>query len=162
MLNVITRGNMLTPSLVNYLLSQQLGDKINLVFKNRLFLTSFILLLSAMFPQPSWAQSIKSAPDGTGTIINQNGNQFNISGGRLSSDRTNLFQSFKQFNLNQNQIANFLSQPNVRNILGRVVGNSTGGLTNASIINGLIQVTGGNSNLFLINPVGSSLVPMLN
>lgn len=32
--------------------------------------------------------------------------------------------------------------------MGRVVGG------NASIINGLIRVTGGNSNLFLINPAG--------
>ncbi|WP_204101791.1 MULTISPECIES: filamentous hemagglutinin N-terminal domain-containing protein, partial [Spirulina sp. CCY15215] len=45
-------------------------------------------------------------------------------------------------------IANFLSAPEIRNILSRVVGG------NPSLINGLIQVTGGNSNLFLMNPAG--------
>jgi filamentous hemagglutinin family protein len=88
------------------------------------------------------------ATDGTGTTVTPVGNRFNISGGTSSADGANLFHSFSQFGLDQNQIANFLSQPNIQNILGRV----TGG--NASIINGLIQVTGGNSNLYLINPAG--------
>ena len=45
-------------------------------------------------------------------------------------------------------IANFLSNPEILNILGRVVGGD------ASTIDGLIQVTGGNSNLYLMNPAG--------
>lgn len=53
-----------------------------------------------------------------------------------------------KFGLTSNQIANFLSNPQIKNILGRVNGGE------ASIINGLIQVTGGNSNLFLMNPAG--------
>ncbi|HBL10146.1 MAG TPA: hypothetical protein DD379_01680, partial [Cyanobacteria bacterium UBA11162] len=40
----------------------------------------------------------------------------------------------------------FLSQPGIENILARISGG------NASLINGLIEVTGGNSNLFLMNP----------
>src|SRR4028118_2181027 len=94
------------------------------------------------------AQSITPAPDGTGTVVTQDGNRFNIGGGALSGDRANLFQSFQQFGLDSGQIANFLSDASTRNILGRV----TGG--NPSIINGLIRVTGGNSNLFLMNPAG--------
>jgi large exoprotein involved in heme utilization and adhesion len=84
---------------------------------------------------PAQAQSItaESGSNGTGTVVNLNGNQFDISGGRRSQG--NLFHSFEQFGLNQNQIANFLSQPNIENILGRVVGG------NPSVINGLIQVT---------------------
>src|SRR5207253_33278 len=58
------------------------------------------------------------------------------------------FHSFQQFGLNANQIANFLSNPKIQNILTRVVGGE------ASQINGLIQVSGGNSNLFLMNPSG--------
>lgn len=50
--------------------------------------------------------------------------------------------------MDKNQIANFISNPNIQNILGRVVS------PEASIINGSIQVSGGNSNLFLINPAG--------
>lgn len=70
----------------------------------------------------------------------------NITGGTQAG--ANLYHSFQQFGLNQGQIANFLSNPNIQNILGRVVGG------NPSVINGLIQVTGGNSNLYLLNPAG--------
>jgi filamentous hemagglutinin family protein len=83
-----------------------------------------------------------------GTISTLNGNQFDITGGQRSADGANLFHSFTQFGLNQNQVANFLSNPSIQNILARVNGN------NPSIINGLLQVTGGNSNLYLINPSG--------
>jgi filamentous hemagglutinin family protein len=97
---------------------------------------------------PAQAQPItaESGVNSTGTIVTPIGNQLNISGGVRSQG--NLFHSFEQFGVSQNQIANFLSQPNIQNILGRVVGG------NPSVINGLIQVTGGNSNLFLMNPAG--------
>jgi filamentous hemagglutinin family protein len=94
------------------------------------------------------AQPITPAIDGTNTQVNSNGNQLNITGGQRSADGANLFHSFQQFGLNPNQVANFLSSPEIRNILGRVVGGDP------SIINGLIQVTGGNSNLYLMNPAG--------
>ena len=100
------------------------------------------LLLSA----PVTAQNITAAPDGTGTVILPNGQRFDITGGTQAG--ANLFHSFQQFGLNQGQIANFLSQPNIQNILGRVVGGDP------SVINGLIQLTGGNSNLYIMNPAG--------
>ncbi|HBR73332.1 MAG TPA: hypothetical protein DEA78_06320, partial [Cyanobacteria bacterium UBA11159] len=99
-------------------------------------------------PQIAVAQSITPAEDGTGTIVNQNGQIIDISGGTLSGDAQNLFHSLQEFGLNQGEIANFLSNPQIQNILGRVVGG------NPSIINGLIQVTGGNANLYLMNPAG--------
>ncbi|MBD1920035.1 CHAT domain-containing protein [Microcoleus sp. FACHB-831] len=105
-------------------------------------------LMSAIAVPPAGAQSIIPATDGTNTIVNPNGDRIDISGGTLSGDGANLFHSFSQFGLSQNQIANFLSNPNIRNILAGVRGG------NASIINGIIQVSGGNSNLFLINPSG--------
>jgi filamentous hemagglutinin family protein len=95
------------------------------------------------------AQVITPANDGAGTLVNTSGNnvnQFNITGGTQSGQ--NLFHSFERFGLNQGQIANFLSNPNIQNILGRVNGGD------ASVINGLIQVSGGNSNLYLMNPQG--------
>ncbi|NER96578.1 MAG: DUF4347 domain-containing protein [Symploca sp. SIO1B1] len=95
---------------------------------------------------PVAAQSITPAPDGTGTIINHNGNTYNIDGGTQAG--ANLFHSFTEFGLNPDEVANFLSNPQIDNILGRV----TGG--NASVIQGLIQLTGGNSNLYLMNPSG--------
>lgn len=94
------------------------------------------------------AQPITPAADGTGTIVTPEGNRLDIDGGTLSGDGANLFHSFERFELSAEQTANFLSTPEIQNILGRVVGG------NASIIDGLIQVTGENSNLFLINPAG--------
>ncbi|WP_445242196.1 CHAT domain-containing protein [Microcoleus sp. Pol17_C1] len=93
-------------------------------------------------------QPIVPAPDRTGTTVTPSGDRFNITGGQTSRDGANLFHSFQQFGLSEGQIANFISTPAIRNILGRVVGG------NPSIINGLIQVSGGNPNLFLINPSG--------
>jgi len=108
-----------------------------------------IFPLAGVIPcTPAQAQSITPAAEGTGTIVTQDGNQFNISGNAVSRDGANLFHSFEKFGLNSGEIANFLSNPKIHNILGRVVGG------NPSLINGLIQVTGGNSNLFLMNPAG--------
>jgi len=94
------------------------------------------------------AQPIVPAADGTGTVVTPDGNRFDIQGGTLSGDAANLFHSFQEFGLNEGEIANFLANPQLENIVGRVVGGD------ASLINGLIQVTGGNSNLFLMNPAG--------
>ncbi len=105
-------------------------------------------LAAAINQKPLSGQPITPAPDGTGTIVTQEGDRFTIHGGSLSQDGANLFQSFQKFGLSDGQIANFLSNPQIRNILGRVTGGD------ASVINGLIQVTGGNSNLFLMNPAG--------
>ncbi|MBE9050746.1 CHAT domain-containing protein [Nostocales cyanobacterium LEGE 11386] len=110
---------------------------------------SFILFaLLCLSPNLAKAQNIIPAPDNTGTLVNTQSNNIDISGGSLSSDRANLFHSFSKFGLDVNQTANFLSQPSIQNILGRVTGGE------ASLINGLITVTGGNSNLYLINPAG--------
>jgi filamentous hemagglutinin family protein len=115
----------------------------------KLLLTLAVFGWTAALPQKTLhAQGIAPAADGTGTIITPDGNQLNIQGGSLSQDGSNLFHSFQQFGLQEGQIANFISQPSIHNILGRVVGGDP------SIINGLIQVTGGNSNLYLLNPAG--------
>ncbi|MFM9268246.1 CHAT domain-containing protein [Tychonema sp. BBK16] len=112
----------------------------------RLFL---VLSVCFLFRQTAaFGQSITPTTDGTGTVVNPQGNRIDISGGQLSRDGVNLFHSFQQFGLTETQTANFLSNPAIQNILGRIVGGD------ASLINGLIQVTGGNSNLFLMNPAG--------
>jgi len=118
-------------------------------FKHHLIQLLSLLLCSWGFNlkiTPVAAQSITPAADGTGTIINHNGNTYNINGGTQAG--ANLFHSFTEFGLSTDEVANFLSNPQINNILGRV----TGG--NASVIQGLIQVTGGNSNLYLMNPNG--------
>ncbi|MDZ8093940.1 MAG: CHAT domain-containing protein [Nostoc sp. DedQUE05] len=104
--------------------------------------------LGSIAAKPVLGQSIVPANDGTGTVVTQEGNRIDIQGGKLSGDRANLFHSLEKFGLNQEQIANFLANPDIHNILTRVVGGDP------STINGLIQVTGGNSNLFIMNPAG--------
>ncbi|HEY9672850.1 MAG TPA: CHAT domain-containing protein [Waterburya sp.] len=111
-------------------------------------LLSSFLLVEVSVPKLVRGQPIQVANDGTGTVVTPIGNHFDIKGGTLSGDRSNLFHSFERFGLSPGQTANFLSSPEIRNILGRVVGGEP------STINGLIQVTGGNSNLFLMNPAG--------
>lgn len=61
---------------------------------------------------------------------------------------SNLFHSFTDFNVNNRQRVFFDNPPDVINILSRVTGNSP------SKILGTLGVTGGNANLFLINPNG--------
>lgn len=92
------------------------------------------------------AQSITTGANGLNTNVDQVGNQYNITGGTQAGG--NLFYSLQKLGLSSGEIANFLSNPNVQNVLTRVTGGE------ASLINGLIQVTGGNSNLFIMNPAG--------
>jgi filamentous hemagglutinin family protein len=113
-------------------------------FRSALILTlGFWLLPLAVRSQP-----VVPANDGTNTVVKSEQNRTDISGGQLSGNGANLFHSFSQFNLSEGQIANFLTNPNIQNILGRISGGDV------SVINGLISVSGGNSNLFLMNPAG--------
>jgi filamentous hemagglutinin family protein len=131
-------------------------SRLNLIAKFSLRQTSrgLMLMLAIAFADlvtgaaPSLAQSITPNNDGTGTTVNTDGANIKIEGGSLSEDGANLFHSFEQFGLSESQIADFMSNPNIRNILGRINGGDP------SVINGLIQVTGGNSNLLLMNPAG--------
>ncbi|MGK7927923.1 MAG: filamentous hemagglutinin N-terminal domain-containing protein, partial [Spirulina sp.] len=107
-----------------------------------------LLFAASGISRPAFSLPIVSEVNGTETIVHSENGIFTIEGGRLSGDGGNLFHSFERFGLDAGQVANFLSAPSIHNILGRVVGGD------ASIINGLIQVTGGNSHLFLMNPAG--------
>ncbi|HBQ99083.1 MAG TPA: filamentous hemagglutinin, partial [Cyanobacteria bacterium UBA11691] len=111
-------------------------------------LLTLSLWLCGSYVQIAQAQTIVPAADGTGTTVIPQGNQFYIQGGSTSADGANLFHSFIQFGLTPHQVANFLSTPGLENIFSRINGG------NPSTINGLIQVLGGNSNLYLINPAG--------
>lgn len=106
------------------------------------------VLLLGLTSETVAAQSILTADDGTQTLITTEGNRYDIEGGTRSPDNLNLFHSFTHFGLDSGEIANFLSSPEIQNILARVSGN------HPSIINGLIQITGGNSHLYLMNPAG--------
>ena len=69
------------------------------------------------------ANPIVPANDGVGTVVNRVGNQFDITGGTRAG--ANLFHSLLKFGLSEQQIAHFLSQPSIRNILTRVTGGET-------------------------------------
>ena len=88
---------------------------------------------------------------GDPTILPGGQTVYDITGGTRPGNGPNLFHSFGDFNVPNNNIANFLNDSGLptSNILGRV----TGG--NISNIFGNIQTTGfGNANLFLMNPAG--------
>jgi filamentous hemagglutinin family protein len=61
---------------------------------------------------------------------------------------TNLFHSFQEFNVGEGRSAYFTNPTGIENILTRVTG------TNPSNILGTLGISGGNANLFLINPNG--------
>ena len=102
----------------------------------------------ALSPLPTLAQSVIPAAGDAQTQVTPNGSVYDITGGTLSGDGANLFHSFQQFGLTPAEVANFIANPAVQNILGRV----TGG--NVSVIDGLLQVTGSDASLYLINPAG--------
>ena len=117
--------------------------KISLLGITGLFLSTSFLINAQ---QNSAVAQITATPNDAGTVVNQNGNELKIEGGTEAGN--NLFHSFDKFGVNKEQTANFISKPEIKNILGRVTG------SDASVINGIIQVTGGNSNLYLMNPAG--------
>ena len=92
------------------------------------------------------AQSV--VPNGANTAVTNINGDFEITGGTLSNDGENLFHSFEQFGLSASEAANFITQPNVLNVVGRINGG------NPSVINGQLRLTGSEANLFLLNPVG--------
>lgn len=97
---------------------------------------------------PVWAKPISVTKDGTNTKITRNGKTYIIQGGALSKNGKNLFHGFQDFNLDSGQVADFISTADIKNILARINGGRP------SVINGTIKVSGGNSNLFLMNPSG--------
>ena len=107
-------------------------------------LVSISLIVNSL--DNSASAQITATPNDANTVVNQNGNTLNINGGTQNGN--NLFHSFEKFGVNKGQTANFISQPEIKNILGRVTGGD------ASVINGLIKVTGSNANLYLMNPAG--------
>jgi filamentous hemagglutinin family protein len=101
----------------------------------------FLGLLICWFPVKTIAQV---TPIGN-TVVTPNGATRTITGGTVSIDGKNLFHRFDQFNLINGQRALFEPGNAVRNVFSRI--------TQASMIDGLVQMNG-NANLFLINPSG--------
>ena len=128
---------------------------------------SLACLLVSVMSVPGYAAGPPITPSGLNTNvagpISVNGKtQYDITGGTRPGGGTNLFHSFGDFNVPNNNVANFLNAGSAdlagnplaaglptSNILGRV----TGG--NMSNIFGAIHTTNfGAANLFLMNPAG--------
>ncbi|BAZ08342.1 TPR repeat-containing protein [Calothrix sp. NIES-4071] len=108
-----------------------------------------IITLTLVKSQNAAKAEIIPAKNDTNTIVNpdsKDNSEINITGG--ASAGGNLFHSFEKFGIDEGQTANFISNPLIQNILMRVKGGE------ASVINGTLQVTGGNSNLYFMNPAG--------
>jgi filamentous hemagglutinin family protein len=71
-----------------------------------------------------------------------------ISEGKPTGGNGNLFHSFGTFGVPTGGSANFEANSSIQNIFGRVTGGAP------SLVDGKLQVTGGNANLFLMNPAG--------
>lgn len=109
---------------------------------------ALLAVLLLKFSQPAKAQAIIPATDGTGTVVTQNRQSFDIGAGSLSADGNNLFHSFQTFQLTNGSTANFIADPSVQGIFARINGN------NAAFIDGQLKITGAQANLFLLNPSG--------
>lgn len=86
------------------------------------------------------------AADGTHTLLQTTGNQLDITGGQRKGG--NLFHSFDKFSFTRDQIVDIQSNPAIRNIFTRIIGGE------ASVIDGMLKVSGASSNLYLMNPAG--------
>ncbi|MEM9246963.1 MAG: filamentous hemagglutinin N-terminal domain-containing protein, partial [Cyanobacteria bacterium P01_F01_bin.153] len=98
-------------------------------------------------------EPIAPALDGLNTGVIRQGDRFIIQGGQLSGDGSNLFHGFERFNVPTGQTADFQATPQLQNILGRISGGEP------SVIDGTLQITGGDPNLFLLNPAGAIFGP---
>ena len=114
---------------------------------------AIVPFLSIALPGKEVYGQVITADDGVGTYVETAGDRIDISGGQVSGDHTNLFHSFEQFDITAEQTANFVTSENIQNVVGRVDSNQ------ASAINGTLQVSGSDANLYLMNPAGMLLGP---
>ena len=108
----------------------------------------YVTLLSTLLSANSAEAQVTTTTSETmtGTVVTQSGNAFEVSGGTQAG--INLFHKFDDFSIQQNESVNFASDPSISNVIGQVVGGSP------SYIDGQIQVSGSDANLYLVNPFG--------
>ena len=65
--------------------------------KKQIFIDVIVIIFSLILP--AQAQQVTTAGDNLNTVVTQNGNQYDITGGKLSANEANLFHSFQKFGL---------------------------------------------------------------
>lgn len=112
-------------------------------------LSGVLILVGAIVKQGgdrTFAQVVEDPSLNTKVTPNADGTILKITGGTTAGD-TNLFHSFRNFSVKNNEVVDFDNAATINNILVRV----TGG--NPSEIQGTLR-SQGKANLFLINPNG--------
>ena len=94
------------------------------------------------------ADVIRDGTIGPGVSVQPSGPNFEIPENSGELQGANLFHSFREFSLTQNQSATFTGTSAVQNIIGRITGGD------ASHIDGLLRSTVPGANLYLMNPHG--------
>ena len=110
-------------------------------------------LVPVILPAQDAKAQIIPAIDSTQSAVETTGNQTDITGGQTSADGTNLFHDFDQFDVEAGHTANFVTVPNVENIVSQISGGE------ASTIDGTLQVSGSSADLYLMNPAGVLIGP---
>ncbi len=110
-------------------------------------IVSIVIFLFLATPSTSLGQIVEDGTLSTQVLSTDSSNFTVIEGERMGN---NLFHSFEEFSVptEGSVVFEIDSGANVANIISRVTGNSI------SNLDGLIQITGSNADLFLINPNG--------
>jgi len=115
--------------------------------KNYLQQCVILAFLSAMFGlTAAWAQVVMDGSMGAGGALK--GPEYKIKSEYGRQAGSNLFHSFRQFDINTNENATFSGPDTVQNIISRVTGGDS------SWIDGKIGSTISGANLYLLNPAG--------
>ncbi len=107
---------------------------------------SLIALVPLLCTLPAVAQPIEAAADSPQTIITTQDQHTQIDGG--ISVNGHLFHRFDAFNVEAGSTADFITLDSTQAVIGQVSGG------NISYIDGTLQVSGSDADLYLINPAG--------
>lgn len=105
-----------------------------------------VICMMILFPSLVFGEVITDGTLGPGKAIS--GPNYGISADLGRTEGSNLFHSFKTFNVGENESATFSGPGSIRNVIARVTGGSE------SHIDGRLSCTIPGSDLYLLNPSG--------